>query len=464
MNNSIKDVIDSRLSHMKIDPDVKDNLLDRANNPIRIGSRKRFRKPLIAAAAILLCLLLTVPILGAISEEFNNLLFNINPELAEILMPLDGECISNGIKMEVQAAIADEENCILYLTLHDEEGNRLQDHGYFYDIKSSYWRSAASSYDKDSETIYLKLITQGSFSSNEPQALEFHDLEVNARTISADIDLTQLPESEGVECEYGGYSYNNGETSHAVGGNGLGGTYTTVLEPDVYDIDLPSRLQISNMGFIDGKLHIQTIMKEYDYRLISFLELINKKGDDYTSFELYEMNAEYISACNSYELIEFSDGDTVYTEYVFDMGPEDLEGYSISIQENNIIEGEWTSSIRIDVHESRKINCNVPIADAKVTDLIISPIRLRIEYLGWGRDGRPFDVVLKMKDGEIIKYKIDLMKDGYEKFDTSEGYDFIDGYVGWNVSFTGYTFEILPTTPFDVDNIAEITVDNVVVG
>lgn len=54
-------------------------------------------------------------------------------------------------------------------------------------------------------------------------------------------------------------------------------------------------------------------------------------------------------------------------------------------------------SFRLDIHESKQIDCDVAVRDAEVVSLTISPIRMKIDYHGWGMDGDPFDVVITTK-------------------------------------------------------------------
>lgn len=459
MNKSMKDVIDSRLSYMKIDPDMKETILENTSNPTVIKTHKRLKKPLIAAVAVILCLLLSVPILGAVSEEFNNILFGISPEFAEILLPLDEECTSNGIKMEVLAATSDEEYSVVYLTLQDVEEDRLKNIGFFDSVISSCNYAATSSYDKENRTLYMRLLSEGSYDSNEPQTLILRDLDV-AEASNYGLDLSEVQESAGVLYEFGiddGNSYSYSGKNSSIVDKIIEAGKTTILQPDGNRIELPTRMQISNIGYIDNKLHIQTISPWSDKEYSSLL-LTNAKGENYSMYEITTMEEIFRSPDYGFDLGSFSDDNFKCTDYVFNMTPEELVGYKLLVMENNYIKGEWNTTFRIDVYESLQIDCDVAIRNAKVTGLTISPIRMKIDYLGWGRDGEPFDVVITMKDGETIKYTIDLLND--KKIDSSEGYELADASVD---IYNNGCIEMFPSIPFDVDNIAEITINNVVV-
>ena len=76
-------------------------------------------------AMILVAACIATAVAGAVSEEFNTWLYQLWPEAALKLMPVDLSCENNGIRMEVLSAAAEDSEVLISYTLEDLEGDRL---------------------------------------------------------------------------------------------------------------------------------------------------------------------------------------------------------------------------------------------------------------------------------------------------------------------------------------------------
>lgn len=129
MSEPLKSKLDEELSGLVVDDALRGRILGAAAKKpvIRLAApaRKKPRKALIGIVAALLCLVLSVPVLGSTVPEYNSFISMISPALAAYLMPATGTASDNGITVELQSAIADQSSLYVVFTVKDTEQNRL---------------------------------------------------------------------------------------------------------------------------------------------------------------------------------------------------------------------------------------------------------------------------------------------------------------------------------------------------
>ena len=76
-------------------------------------------------AIVLMIACAATALAGAVNENFNAWLYQIWPEAATTLMPVNMSCENNGIRMEVISAVADGKELYITYSLEDLEGDRL---------------------------------------------------------------------------------------------------------------------------------------------------------------------------------------------------------------------------------------------------------------------------------------------------------------------------------------------------
>ena len=100
---------------------------------LRLTAEKKTvqRKPRVAVVLVALLLVLGIATgLAATVESINEKLYTYWPELAEALMPVNADCESLGIRMEVESAVVKDNKAMVTFSMQDLEGDRLNEYSY----------------------------------------------------------------------------------------------------------------------------------------------------------------------------------------------------------------------------------------------------------------------------------------------------------------------------------------------
>jgi hypothetical protein len=119
---NMKKRIDNRLSALHFD------------DTLQIRKAKRKIRPLAVAAAVFLCLLITVPVLGATIPKVNNIIGQVSPDMAQWLTPIQLTSEDQGLTVTVLDALTDGRIAVVYMTA---EGERFAERFYLGDIHIS---------------------------------------------------------------------------------------------------------------------------------------------------------------------------------------------------------------------------------------------------------------------------------------------------------------------------------------
>ena len=96
--------------------------------------KKSVKRMIVIAAAIILCITVTVPVLAATVNPIYELVYKISPGLAQMMKPVQMSCEDNGIKMEVISASVYENEAAVYLLLEDmTDQNRIDENTDLFD-------------------------------------------------------------------------------------------------------------------------------------------------------------------------------------------------------------------------------------------------------------------------------------------------------------------------------------------
>jgi|GEM_PF-6984745 len=112
----MKKLIDKRLAGLRL------NVMSAVPRPMRI------RRPLAAAAAVCLCILIAVPVMGATMPEVNNIIAQVSPDIAQRLAPIQLTYEDQEVEITVRAAISDGYVSAVYMDMSNymveiSEGN-----------------------------------------------------------------------------------------------------------------------------------------------------------------------------------------------------------------------------------------------------------------------------------------------------------------------------------------------------
>lgn len=310
---------------MRADPlmDAIGLIDDRTVQSARRYRRRRWSRGWCAAlAAAVLCMLLTVPTLAfAVTDPVYEALYLISPAAAQALRPVRMSCEDNGIRMEVISASIHGDNANIYISMQDLTGDRIDGTMDLYDsyrINRPFDGSATCqlvSYDAEQKAAtFLICITRWGGQDIEGGKITFSVREILSGKQTFEDLLPQLdlglvarsPFSQsGVDIR--GWSQPGGDRIDVE-------SIPVLTQQDDLLFSPLLGVQITAMGYLDGKLHIQA---HYDNI---------HETDNHGYLYLQNADGERIRSDLS---ISFWDEEHSgsYEEYVFDIPADKLPGY-----------------------------------------------------------------------------------------------------------------------------------------
>lgn len=292
------------------------------------------RKAASVAAAVLLCFTLSISALAATVDPVYQAIFSISPSVAQALKPVKLSCEDQGIRMEVISAAIYENEAVIYISLQDMTGDRIDETT---DLFDSYrinrpFGSAAScsltSYDEEAGTAtFLIHISQWNNEKIEGDKITFSFSEFLSHKNQFDGELSELDLSKITTAE---------ETQKPESVRGGGGVIpvdyeTACLVPIAGGILSPvDGVTVTNAGFIDNKLHIQIYFKDIlTYDNHGYINLQDESGNQAESYSISFWDDESVGS---------------YDEIVYDISPEEIENYrayGYFVTCNNRTKGNW---------------------------------------------------------------------------------------------------------------------------
>ncbi len=309
--------------------------------------RRRWGRGVAAAAALLLAVNISLPVLAGTVPGIYELMYLVSPAVAQFYKPVQMADEYDGIRMEVVATYIHEETAEIYITFQDLEGDRLDETTDLYDSYSIHTSGSAIGscqkvgYDPESRTLtYLITVTQEEGRKIEGEKLTFSvggylGHKQNYENIEIPIDLTQVtdaphryvdsPANGGTLTGYSGLMAEMSENKT----NGY-----PVLVPQPADPDFPVEgVKFTGIGYIDGMLHIQ-------YAVENALN-----NDNHGFFFLQNGTGETIEEVGSVSFREGTGEDRVdYRDSVFPVPQEELQNYKLYgdfVISEDFHEGNW---------------------------------------------------------------------------------------------------------------------------
>lgn len=316
-----------------------------------MNKRKRYRKAIYTpvTAALSLCL-----VTGAAASvgiiDLSTILHFLGADRIGILQPVHQVSEDQGIRMEVIGAVRDGDTTEIYVSLSDLTGHRIDDTLDVYDYRVTGGNANNAQiihYDDANKTAIVRFLIQGKVSKNRI-TVQINTLMSGASRqdgYNVQVDWKQLLQ------EKQNNSYEILERDRI---SGLGGTTDIQLETDPIPVlhqdvtNVPVEgidwMHISNIGFVEGKLHIQinpnNEIGEYNHGYFYFTDEQGQKLDipQYSiSYGRYMKNGVDIG------------GD--YVEYVYDLSAVyeldklRLQGSFTSISE--VVQGNWKTTFNL---------------------------------------------------------------------------------------------------------------------
>ena len=481
---------------------------------ITMNSRKKRMSAAVALAAVL-CLLLSVTAMAAFIPGFNYLISQISPEIAQFLHPVEGAQIADGLKMEVVGAMRDENTVIVYLTVQDLTGDRIDDAFTVseYDIPGGFITTQRTvAYDDQTKTATMCLVVEdlGGL-KDDGMTLRINAIgKMSIPMFDSGLDLTNIATTGNtvpLEVIYG------------MSGAGEDNQYDYYRENSV-KVLLPDEMRIpvrgadygyiSNIGFVDGHLHVQvnhqrTGLDNYlsnRRAMISNFLMSKAPVDEIPSgyFYLYS-GYDHVVGTVSFDFAVDERGNPTqnsflkdedgipnnyytHTEVIFNdaVTRDELSEYRLfaSIYSEDIIEGDWQFSFKIEPERIISAQCNIGIEDVHVDRFAISPFRIYISGSGTVSNEAPFEILITMKDGNIEKYGAVMSRNAkgdihltLNTWEVTSAGEYINR--GYSTISTGTLdtrdsnndiadMRLMPAFPIDIDNIEQITLNSSVIS
>lgn len=286
--------------------------------------RRTHRRYAALAAAAVLCILLTVPALAfAGVNQAYEVLYAISPAIAQTLKPVQMSCENNGVRMEVISAAVQGDRADIYISMQDLTGDRIDETVDLFDsyqINRPFDSSATCrlvSYDAQQKAAtFLISITQWDKRDIGGDKVTFSVREfLSGRQLSEgplpQLDLpsaTQSPDTQtGIDIR--GWSQPDGTRMD------VESIPVLARQDDLLFSPAPG-VQVTAIGYVDGKLHIQT---HYDNIL---------ETDNHGYVYLKNAEDEVIYADFSISFWDEAHSGS-YDEEVFDIPAEGSSGYQV---------------------------------------------------------------------------------------------------------------------------------------
>lgn len=330
-----------------------------SNDAAENAARKRsVLKPVAAIAAVVFCMVLTVPVCAAKVPAFYRIVEYISPSLADRLVPIEKSSTSEGITMEVEAVSVNGNEAEIILSLRDDEtGTQDLVHGEI-DLFDSYGLSDYSrdsivggchflTYDEAEDKAYLQVNVQtdGAYDSRK--------LRFCARRILCDkSSATKAVDLSGIVYE---------ADTKRVTLSGSGGILAEEMLPDslkrieptpeepspgIMVLDMTKVTEcaaddftITGIAYMEGVMRVQMCMGD-TWEADRHVELFLKNAEGEERYPDRSVGWHEDIDGTSYQFYEFW--------YVGDIGSiEDYSMYGIFHTSGNLVEGNWDVTFRL---------------------------------------------------------------------------------------------------------------------
>ncbi len=364
-----------------------------------------FKKAVAISLVVCLCLMLSVGVMAATIPGFNNLLSIVSLDIALLLQPVGTISEDNGIKMEVVAAMNDDEMAVIYLTMQDLTGNRIDETLDIYNYSltgANTFNCQVVNYEAITKTATLRMQANGGEKLNGKKVSfrisSFLSAKQIFNAVETPINLSNIATtnaSQTVPLDMNNISGGGGDLFDELRAEGK----INVLKTDQMKLALPQIdfMHISNIGYIDGHLHIQT-------------KWVSDGIDDNGYFYFADTwgNKLSIYPTNIYFGTDES-GNTIYgrnyVEYIFDvdklkLNEAKLMGYLVT--HGNYTTGNWKTTFKIQsVGAERQTDCNIKFDTWHTNKISVSPMGITLVGSGKGNDSPKVTVSANMTDGTV---------------------------------------------------------------
>ncbi|MBX0358449.1 hypothetical protein [Halobacillus sp. Nhm2S1] len=402
MNNRLKKELDQYIGEF---PLLKEEDRVKFFTSIHNGGKyrkKRSLKKWMSSILVSLVILFSAGVATAYTPFINNLVSLVSPEAALLLKPIEETSVYNDIKMETVAAVNDGEMAVIYVTLQDLSGDRIDSTLDLYDFSLSgaqMFNSQVIAFDETTKTATLRIQANGgeelngekvkfqieSFLSNK-DTHEFETREL-ASILNEDaqntvtLDMNNIPGG-------GGELYRSLKNQETIQVLQPKSSNTTIYETEF--------MEVTNIGLIEDRLHVQVRWNgEY--------------VDSHGQFTLTDQTGSSIKSSS----VNFGfDGSNTtygreYTEYIFKVEGSSHLSYELSgnfVTSGLYEEGKWSTTFKLQAEETSMLETKFEMNMGGWTSnkLTIHPLGVTLKGEGSYAEGNKPNVDVKLKNGEVI--------------------------------------------------------------
>lgn len=425
-SRNFKQDIDNRLASLTLTPALQQRIRAQAAAqpqvsaapPARKRTARRVRRSLLTVAAACLALVFGLAAAASAFPAFDIFIQNMGEDLRQLLQPIAEETIHDGIRMQVVAAVNDEDTAVIYLTLQDLEGNRIDETTELHESNlddSVLGFGQMVHFDKQTRTATYRLESKGeNFTAGKKITVNIksllsggqeHEKIATGLTLANIMALNANPTTTPQPIQTIGISYgDNPEANTFLEDFMEEGTFAA-LEPASQPITLPGTtlFTVSNAGLVNGFLHIQqnpTGMEKYNL----YSPFLIYPGQQ-TSPQLASANMGFGDAEEKGNFLYFA-----YTEHILELPencpPEEVELGLWAYTYQHYIEGNWKVTFMLDETpptHSAEVNMQlntwmldtVTVSNIAITGYGHGEINEHSDYL---------DITIVMQDGSTVDY------------------------------------------------------------
>ncbi|WP_129600385.1 DUF4179 domain-containing protein [Anaerophilus nitritogenes] len=381
--------------------------------------------------AVSLCIVFSVGVMADAIPSFQKLLSIVSTDIGLLLQPVKKISEDQGIKMEVLGAMNDDEMAVIYFTMKDLTGNRMDKTLDIYEYSlngANIFNCQIIDYDEITKTATLRMQANGGEKLNGKKvSLRIGSFLSDKKTFDkvdtgiklSDIKVANLSQMIALDMSHisggGGNLYKEFKQKEVI----------DVLKTDQMNISFPKIdfVYISNIGYIDGKLHIQTKWVGDGVDDHGYFYFVDDLGNE---IDIKSANIHF----GTDEVGNTKYGSD-YIEYIFDVEDIDVDklklmGYFVT--KGNYVEGNWETTFKIQsVGKKKEKDCNVQLDNGVINRICLSTMGITLLGRGESEDLDNITVSVNMIDGSVQTFDSMMSysenKDMKIKFVSSEPLD-----------------------------------------
>jgi len=449
----------------RIERNVKENM---KMNTIEATPRKKAGVFIAACVAIMVLMVGTVYAAVALGA-FDRFVEEHDPPFADVVTPVEIYVVDQGVRMEVLAAQQFHDTTIVYMSLQDISGqNRMTNEASVFPFISTNdrhgfgWMGSELIYfNQDTNTAYFEIRTQ--LSSNIGETNSSIELIVNEITFYRHMTVVDfpMPLSDITTAATKEFPTMNSDNNFVLVPN-MAGMFPALPGSETW---------ISNVGIVDGYLHVQLASTSFVGYGISLYAADGSMvfPHDQTWFEADEnfqlLNRENIIVTGYEDNRAYN-----FAELVFPVNVNELESYSLMLRGSAVssVQGNWgvTAYIGDSSNLIRVWEGELPMGNIMIERIVVNP--LGVGFIGSAENmdtgiasmhtGLFGYVSVETPDGIILVREnpsigISMDHESFSREDALAGVDIVAAAL-----FNGFA---MAETPIDVDSVTAVIIGGV---